>query len=175
MIFSQALIAAVFTASAVGKVRDRSGFTKSIGTFKVVPDSWLRFVAPLLLAAEVTTVALLCAGVLPAVDRVIPLGLGLGVLLLVTYTAGLISVRVRKMHVNCHCFGATTVPVSWYDVVRNAVLVAGAALGLAAGVPADRPAATDAILIALIALAAALVITNLSNVVNTAIRVGGTD
>jgi len=79
------------------------------------------------------------------------------------------------MRVACHCFGASPATVSWYDVARNGLLIAAAGAGLAAGVPGQRLPATDAALVALSALAAPLVITNLANVVSTTVRVAGND
>jgi hypothetical protein len=175
VIFSGVVVAMTFAASAVGKARDLPGFHQAVGAFALVPAGRVRLVASVLFGAEVVTVLLLVAGLLPGAAATVPIGLALGGLLLVAYTVGLVTVQVRKMQVTCHCFGASPVPVSWYDVARNVLLLAVAVTGVVAGVPADRPALADSVLVALFGVAAALIITNLATVVATAVRAGGTE
>lgn len=175
LVFGQVLIGATFAASALGKVRDPDGFARAAAAFRLIPPGRVPLVARLLAAAEALVVALLVVGVVPAAGVAATAGLGLAVALLVAYTIGLISVRVRGMAVTCHCFGASPMLVSWWDVVRNVLLVGGAGWGLAAGDPAPRLPAGDGVLVAMTALGAALIVTNLSNVVNTAVHVAGAE
>lgn len=180
LVFGQVLIGATFAASALGKVRDPDGFARAAAAFRLIPPGRVPLVARLLAAAEALVVALLVVGLLvvgvvPAAGVAATAGLGLAVALLVAYTIGLISVRVRGMAVTCHCFGASPMLVSWWDVVRNVLLVGGAGWGLAAGDPAPRLPAGDGVLVAMTALGAALIVTNLSNVVNTAVHVAGAE
>jgi hypothetical protein len=175
LVFGQVLIGATFAASALGKVRDPDGFTQAAAAFRLIPPGRVRVVARLLMVAELLVVALLAVGLVPAVSIAVTIGLGTAVVLLIAYTVGLLAVRVRGMTVTCHCFGASPAPVSWWDVVRNVLLVAGAAWGMAAGNPESRLPAGDGILVAMLALAAALIVTNLTNVVNTAVRVAGAE
>src|SRR4051812_32002851 len=170
VIFSAVVVAVTFAASAVGKARDLPGFHQAIGAFALVPVRQVRLVASVLFGAEVVTVLLLLGALLPGVAATVPIGLALGGLLLIAYTAGLVTVQVRRIEVPCHCFGASPVPVSWYDVARNVVLLAVAGTGVVAGVPADRPALADSVLIGAFGVAAALIIANLATVVATAVR-----
>lgn len=175
LVFGPVLIGATFAASALGKIRDPEGFAQAAGAFRLIPAARVPIVARLLTVTEVLVVALLVVGLVPAAGVATTAGLGLAGALLVAYTAGLIAVRVRGMTVTCHCFGASPAPVSWWDVARNVLLAAGAGWGLAAGHPEARLAVGDGILVAMTALAAALILTNLSNVVNTAVHVAGAE
>ena len=175
LVFGQILIGATFAASALGKIRDPDGFLQAATAFRLIPPGQIRMVTRLLLVAELLVVASLAIGVVPAVGVATTIGLGLAVALLGAYTVALVAVRLRKMAVTCHCFGASPAPVSWWDVVRNVLLVAGAVSGLAAGSPESRLPVGDAILVAMVALAVALIVTNLANVVNTAVRVAGAE
>ncbi|WP_433219910.1 MauE/DoxX family redox-associated membrane protein [Dactylosporangium sp. CS-047395] len=172
-LFGLTVIALTFAASAVSKLRDRGGFVQSIRAFQVVPERLSGPVATLLTGVEVAVVAVLALGT--AVPAVVPPALVAAAALLVAYTAGLVSVRVRGLHVPCHCFGASPVPVSWYDIARNALLLGIAGLALAAGTPADPLAGVDAVLVALAGAATTLVVTNLANVVHTVVTAAGTD
>jgi hypothetical protein len=175
LVFGHVLIGATFAAAALGKARDPDGFDQAAAAFRLIPPKRLRIVARLLMAVELLIVALLAVGLLPAAGIAITIGLGIAAALLIAYTVGLIAVRVRGMTVTCHCFGAGPAPVSWWDVVRNVLLVGGAALGMAAGNPESRLPVGDAILVVMLALIAALIVTNLTNVVNTAVRVAGAE
>ncbi len=174
LVFGQTVVAATFLASLVSKLRDPEGFEAAVRSFKLVAPRWIQPVARTLTAVEVVTVALLLAGYLPAAGLAGRLGLGLGGLLLLGYTAALTTVRVRGMRVACHCFGASPAHVSWYDVARNLLLLACAGIGLSAGIPDARLSATDTVLVALVGVCAALLVTNLANVVLTAVQVPGT-
>jgi hypothetical protein len=175
LVFGQVLIGATFAASALGKVRDPDGFAQAAGAFRLIPADRVPIVARLLTVADLLVVALLVVGLVPAAGVATTAGLGIAVALLVAYTVGLIAVRVRGMTVTCHCFGASPAPVSWWDVVRNVVLVGGAGWGMAVRGPESRLPVGDGILVAMVALAAALILTNLSNVMNTAVHVAGAE
>jgi len=167
-LFGQAVIALTFAASVASKLRDRGGFVQSVRAFQLVPPRLAGAVAAGLTSAEVVVVALLAAGAVPALTATVRPALLLATALLLAYTGGLVSVRARGLHVPCHCFGASPVPVSWYDVGRNVLLLAVAGVALAAGTPARPLTGLDAVLVALIGAAAALVVTNLATVVHTA-------
>lgn len=174
-LFGQAVIALTFAASAVSKLRDRGGFVQSVRAFQLVPARLTGAAAVALTSAEAVVVVLLAIGVVPALTAVVVPALLLAVALLLAYTAGLVSVRARGLHVPCHCFGASPLPVSWYDVARNALLLVVAGLALAAGTPAQPLTGRDALLVALAGAAAALVVTNLATVVHTSVTAAGTD
>jgi heme A synthase len=91
------------------------------------------------------------------------------------YAIALTAVRVRGMRVSCHCFGANAAKVSWYDVARNGLLIVGAVAGAMSVTGSGRPSVTDAVLIGMIALAAALILINLADVMDTARKAGEID
>ncbi|MER7007504.1 MauE/DoxX family redox-associated membrane protein [Dactylosporangium sp. NPDC000555] len=172
-LFGLTVIGLTFAASAVSKLRDRGGFVQSVRAFQLLPERLTGAVATLLTSTEVAVVALLALGT--AKPDVVPPVLVVAAALLVAYTAGLVSVRARGLHVPCHCFGASPVPVSWYDIARNGLLLGIAGLALAAGTPAEPLTGVDAVLVALAGAATTLVVTNLANVVHTAVTAAGTD
>jgi hypothetical protein len=174
LVFGQILVGATFAASALSKVRDPDGFRQAAAAFRLMPDGRVDVVARGLTAAEVLVVVLLAVGLAPAAAIAATVGLGVAGALLVAYTIGLIAVRARGMDVACHCFGASPLAVSWWDVARNALLLGGAALGLAAGDPTRLPIG-DGILVGMAALAAALIVTNLNTVVSTAVHAAGAE
>ncbi|WP_433061432.1 MauE/DoxX family redox-associated membrane protein [Dactylosporangium sp. CS-033363] len=174
-LFGVTVIALTFAASAVSKLRDRGGFVQSIRAFQVLPERLTGATAIALTSAEVAVVGLLTLALLPVFSPFVPYVLGIAAVLLVAYTAGLVSVRARGLHVPCHCFGASPVPVSWFDIARNVLLLGIAGLALAAGTPADPLAGVDAVLVALAGAATTLVVTNLANVVHTVVTAAGTD
>ena len=174
LVFGQTVVVATFLAALASKLRDPEGFTAAIRGFKLVAPQRVQPLARLLTAAEVVTVALALAAYLPAATVAARLGLVLAGVLLLGYTAALVTVRVRGMRVACHCFGASPAHVSWYDVARNALLLGCVGVGLAGGAGGLRLSTTDTALVALAGLCAALLITNLANVVSTAVRVPGT-
>lgn len=175
LVFGQVLIGATFAASALGKIRDPDGFAQAAAAFRLIPDRRVRLVARLLTMGEVLVVTLLAAGLAPAGGIAVPIGLAVAVALLIAYTVGLIAVRVRGMTVACHCFGASPAAVSWWDVARNGLFLGGAAVGVAGGEAQSGLPFGDAVLVAMVGLAAALIVSNVSNVVTTVVRVAGAE
>lgn len=161
-VFAPVVLGLTFLASLTGKLRDREGFRRAIGAFRIVPGAGVRPLVPVLIAAEAVVVVLLVVN-----GRFGSVG---AAALLAAYTTALVMVLSRRMKVACHCFGVTPLPVSWIDVARNVLLLAVAAAGMVAH---GRPPASDALLIALLAAIVAVVVTNLANVVSTALVVPG--
>lgn len=123
------LLAAVFVAAAVAKLRDPAGTTR---TFRA-----LRLPAPRRLARLVPVTELLIAGVLVARPWI---G-GLAALAALVAFSVLLAGEVRNgSGVSCGCFGTTSsAPISAVELVRNALL--GGLAVLAALV--ERPVAPD--------------------------------
>ena len=118
ILFAQVVVVATFAASALAKARDLDGFHRTLVAFRIAGDRSARRLAPVVLAVEVLAVLL---------TLLVPYaGLALGAALLIAYTGLLVSVRAHGTSVGCHCFGRTPEPVSWWDVARNLVLLAGA-------------------------------------------------
>jgi hypothetical protein len=127
LLLARVVVVATFTSSALAKARDLDGFHGTLLAFRVASDRRARRLAPLVLAAEVLAV------LLAAVPATAYAGLALATGLLVAYTALLVAARSRGATAGCHCFGRRPQPLSWWDVGRNAVLLAAVAAGLASG------------------------------------------
>ncbi|WP_030275331.1 MauE/DoxX family redox-associated membrane protein [Streptomyces sp. NRRL B-24484] len=128
------LLALVFAASAVSKVRGRAAFTAfedALRGMRLVPAGRVRRTALLVAAAETALPPLLA---LPATATA---GLLLAVGLLAGLTASVAVTLRRGAVVGCPCFGATAVPLGRRHLVRNLLLTAAALTALAA---AHRPA-----------------------------------
>nr|WP_230887175.1 MauE/DoxX family redox-associated membrane protein [Streptomyces spinoverrucosus] len=78
----------------------------------------------------VTTEAVIVVAL--AVPATVAVGFGIAVLLLSAFTAGLVGVLRRGTRESCHCFGGGSSPVTPRHVVRNAILIAAALVGLLA-------------------------------------------
>ncbi|MEV4483909.1 MauE/DoxX family redox-associated membrane protein [Micromonospora coxensis] len=157
------LLALVFLAAVVGKLRTRSDFADfvaTVGRFGV-PARWTRPVAATAVAAEAAVVVLLVTpGAAPA-------GLALAVVLLATLTAALVATLRRGERPACRCFGAGDTPIGRRHVLRNLALGAVALLGLAAALGGDGGSpSTAAVLLATgVALPLAAVVIRLDDLV----------
>lgn len=117
------MLALVFLASAVAKAGNFGGFVAAVRQLRLVPGTMPRPVARLVVAAEFGTVGLL---LLPAPAA----GFGLAVVLAVLFSV-VIEVSVRRgIRVPCPCFGASGDFLNRKQLVRNALLVVVAIVGL---------------------------------------------
>lgn len=145
------LLAVVFGWSAAGKLRSPAAF----GEFARSLAPLVRRYTPaavLLTAAEVALAPLVL--VAPA------WGFGLACVLLAVLAAGVLVVVRRRLAVRCRCFGAGGGQLGVRHAVRNLVLLAVGAAGLAATVAG--PAGSTAVG-ALLAAGAAVVLATLVN------------
>jgi len=130
-IFSRCLLGVVFAVSAAGKLRSRStvrAFVTSVLDMRVVPRPLTAAVAWAVIAAEtVTAIALL----LPSPPVVAAAALTLAALMLAAFLGAIVVVLRRGRPLSCRCFGVSSAPLGPPHLVRNAVLVAVAAVGLA--------------------------------------------
>ncbi len=119
----------VFVASASGKVRNDafSGFVTTLRVLRLAPAAWARPLAFLVVAGEAVAAGLL------VVWSTAGLALS-GLLLLVFCVAIEVAVR-RGVKVPCRCFGSSADLLSRRHLVRNGMLLALVALGLAASGP----------------------------------------
>lgn len=145
LVFAQAVVVATFGASALAKARDLDGFHGTLLAFRVAADRPARLLAPVVLGAELLAVAL--AVLVPRA------GLALAAALLVAYTVLLATARARGTTAGCHCFGRRPLPLSWWDVGRNLILLAGVAAGFAGSGSAEDPVPALAAGAALVLLA----------------------
>ncbi|MET7962628.1 MauE/DoxX family redox-associated membrane protein [Micromonospora zamorensis] len=157
------LLALVFLAAVVGKLRTQAGFAAfvgSVGQFGV-PDRWTVPAARVAVAAEAAVVVLLAA------PRTVPVGLVLAVGLLGVLTAAIVGALRRGARPACRCFGAADAPVGPRHVGRNIALAAVALLGLLGWATATGPPpSASAVLVAVgVAVPLAAVVVRLDDLV----------
>ncbi|WP_086851162.1 MauE/DoxX family redox-associated membrane protein [Amycolatopsis kentuckyensis] len=116
-----ALIAVVFAASSLSKLRDFRGFARSVPALVPMPARWVRPVAVAVVAAE------LGSAVLVPVTAVG--GFVLATALLLAFTAAIAASLRRGRRAPCRCFGATETPIGPRHLVRNTLLICFAVLG----------------------------------------------
>jgi hypothetical protein len=142
---ARALIATVFAAAFLGKVRGASRFgrfTETIGRLAILPERAARGAALAIVAAEGTAAVLL---VVPATVRG---GFVLAIALLVVFVAVAVRAVRGGIFAECRCFGSKGAVMGHAMIARNLLLISIAALGLAgAAVPTGHlPAAAAATL-----------------------------
>jgi len=130
---ARAVLIVVMVVAAIGKLRrpaDLVAVMRAMGLPRI-PGA-----AVTIGIAELACAALLV--VAPVPGFVLALGLLAG------FTGGLVSAIHRGARVACHCFGASATPIGTHHVVRNALLLAVAAGGLACTRAGGTPAAAAA-------------------------------
>jgi uncharacterized membrane protein YphA (DoxX/SURF4 family) len=164
LMFCRLAIAATFGWSALGKLRDMQAFRAAITAFRVLPARWSAPLAWAFVGGEVVVLLLLLSG-LPALWR---LGFALAALLLTLFSAALLSVIRRNMAINCNCFGRSEQQISWYDLVRNGLLLLCCAFGGCLPAAAQqRVAVGAAILLGVMSLVFVVLVTHLEDIVET--------
>ncbi|MDE2994195.1 MAG: hypothetical protein OXU67_09965 [Chloroflexota bacterium] len=129
LLFSAITMALAFTLSSAGKATNRAAFERTIGDLRLVPQRLTQPLALAVLAAESAVVVLIVLGGLVPGTALLRAGFLLALGLLVLFTAVLLSTLARRLTTSCACFGATTKPVSGWDVVRNGGLLLCAGAG----------------------------------------------
>ncbi|HEX6353267.1 MauE/DoxX family redox-associated membrane protein [Actinophytocola sp.] len=152
----------VLLVSALSKVRSRkdyADFVASVPAFGI-PASWSGWYAAATLAAELVITGLLLAGVVLAgagAGRWLAgTGLVLAVGLFGVLTVAVWRAVARRSGAVCRCFGPARTPLAHRHVVRNALLLLVAVLGLSAMDVADL--ATAALAASVGAVGAVLVV-----------------
>ncbi len=136
LLFSALTTALAFTLSSASKATNRAAFERTIGDLRLVPQRLTQPLALAVLAAESAVVVLIVLGGIVPGTALLRAGFLLALGLLVLFTAVLLSALVRRLATACACFGATTKPVSGWDVVRNGGLLLCAGAGYwSAGAP----------------------------------------
>lgn len=132
--FCQAIVSLAFAISFAGKALHMPEFTHAVTTFAILPAWASKPAAYLLLTAEFATALLVIAG-----GPLLNAGLVMATALLLVFSFALLSVLRRNMRISCNCFGPSHIPVSRYDVWRNAGLIVICLAGLAATSLANNP------------------------------------
>ncbi|TDD53748.1 methylamine utilization protein MauE [Kribbella antibiotica] len=150
------LLGVVFAVSLVGKLRGTGDFVEA--TRRLVPVRFARWDRPLAAAVALVELAVLALLVIqPTVGFLLALGL------LAAFTVGLAAALRRGESAPCHCFGSGSTPLGRRHVVRNAVLLTIAGLGLA--FPAASPPFAELLPAATIAIAAAAIVIRFDDLV----------
>ncbi len=124
LMFCRIVIGVTFAYSFLTKVRDVNGFARTITNFKLLPGRLSRPAAILFLFGELVVVFLITGG-----GRLLPIGFGLAILLLLLFTTALTWTLTRNIQTPCHCFGVDKQPVTIYDLWRNTGFILCAAGG----------------------------------------------
>ena len=118
------VLASVFFVSGVAKLRDRSG-AATAATNLGVPRGAAKGAATTASVLELAAAGLLLTPLFLA-------GAALAAALLLVFTTAVALTLRRGEHPDCHCFGTLhSTPVGWMTLVRNLVLLGGAAVVVA--------------------------------------------
>ncbi|MCR6488726.1 methylamine utilization protein MauE [Amycolatopsis sp. OK19-0408] len=118
-----ALVAVVFAASSVAKLRDFRGFARSVPVLAPMPTRLVRPVSVTVVAAEAGI------AVLVAVPATAAAGFVLATALLLAFSAAIGTALRGGRRTPCRCFGAADTPIGPRHLARNAVLACFAVLG----------------------------------------------
>jgi Methylamine utilisation protein MauE len=113
----------VMAIAAAGKLRAPGELVAAMRAMALPASISTPAGAALVAFAELSAVAALV--LVPVAGYVIVIGL------LVAFTAGLARAIARRTTASCRCFGATAQPIGRAHIVRNVLLLAIAAIGLA--------------------------------------------
>lgn len=124
----RASLATLFAAAAMHKIRDPQSFIRTFAEYDILPRRFSASGAIALVAAELS----IATGLLIA-PRGIPVGFAAVSLLLIYSLAIIVNLIRGRLEIDCGCLGpashgpASRQPLSAWLVVRNGVLILGAA------------------------------------------------
>lgn len=125
LLFARTAVIFTFALSSVGKLLNISLFQDTLRSFHLYHKSIREIVSGIVVGAEVGVVALLLSG-----RRLVEAGFVLATILLAFFSCALIFLLAKRGSASCNCFGASKRRVSPLDLLRNALLLLCAALGL---------------------------------------------
>jgi uncharacterized protein YjeT (DUF2065 family) len=132
-VFAAAALTLVLLVSGLSKLRSPENFRRALATYRAIPA---RAVSSLVVAVPGVELSFALAQWVPALSRVAGMGL---CAMFGAFTLLLLHSLLTGQESDCGCFGsATHEPVSWFSVLRNAVLIGLAVMGLVAGDGAAR-------------------------------------
>lgn len=129
-LFSRFCLSTAFILAGLAKTSKRDEFERAVRGFKLVPRSYVPYVAVWLPRFELATGLLIALGILTV------LAASLAGVAVLAFTAGVAIALARGRRIDCGCFGQFGKPITWLTVARNAVL-----LTMALVVVAMRPVA----------------------------------
>jgi uncharacterized membrane protein YphA (DoxX/SURF4 family) len=125
----------LFLWAAATKVPDMAAFAETVANYRLLPAALVPAASSAVIGVEIAAGLLLLSGRLAR-----GAALAASALLLV-FTAGLAQALLRGIDLRCGCFGGTE-NATWWTVLRDLVMLAGAALVAARGpgrlLPAPR-------------------------------------
>lgn len=127
LFFCRVSTALIFASAFFGKATNIGAFEETVARFDLFPRRFARPAAWFLLGGELIVVILMLLG-----GVWVEWGLALGALLLLSFSLALASVLARNIQTSCNCFGASTKPVTSYDLWRNACFISCALGGYTA-------------------------------------------
>jgi hypothetical protein len=129
------LVGLVFAVSAVSKLRGRKEFGEFIRATRVLAVATIPGYQGSRAGARRIGVAIIGGEAAVPVLLVVPgaagIGLGIAIVLLAVFAVGIAAAMRRGLRTSCGCFGSSSAPLGPRHLVRNAFLVAAAAIGLA--------------------------------------------
>jgi Methylamine utilisation protein MauE len=160
--FCRWVIGITFAVSAIGKATSMVSFRAAVAEFGVLPARLTDPVAAGTVAAEGLVVVLVALG-----GGWATAGFVLAMALLAVFSAALVLALRRKAGVSCNCFGSSERRISWYDVLRNAALVACCIAGLwgAHSWAGGRPGVGLVLVLGLMAATFMVIVSNLEDIV----------
>jgi hypothetical protein len=154
----------VFAVSAVSKLRSRRAFGELVSSLRQfgLPSAWRRPVGVMVAAGEAAIPLLLGAAALAgpasamAARSMAGAGFALATVLLAAFTVAIARALRRGVRPPCRCFGASSTPLGRSHLVRNSLLLAVTATGLAGALagpiaPSDSAGAAVAVLPGIVA------------------------
>lgn len=116
-LLSRLILAVVFIAAAWPKLWDPQSFLEAISNYRVVPEMYLPYMAVILPSLEILVGLCLLIGINVRAAALLCLAM------LSLFIMGMIQAMVRKIDLDCGCFGEQTpVQVSSLSVLRNIAL-----------------------------------------------------
>jgi hypothetical protein len=156
---SRCLLAVVFLASFVSKVRGRARYAGYLAATRRLTPRWALSRVPAGALAAVVVAAEAAVPVLLAVPGLVLAGLALSVVLLTGFAVATAAALRRGERAPCHCFGSAQRQLDGGHVVRDGVLLAVAVAGVIAAASGAGPLdATRAAAVAAVSIAAAVVV-----------------
>ncbi|MFC0112006.1 MauE/DoxX family redox-associated membrane protein [Kibdelosporangium aridum] len=135
------LMCVVFGVSAAGKLgggRWRA-FMASTGLLRLLPPSLRTWAAGAVVVAEPAIAAALAGAVVLGDPVAEVAGFAGAAALLMVFTGAIVISLRRGDRTPCRCFGAGATPLGWPHVMRNAVLLIVAGVGLAGAAAGGAP------------------------------------
>jgi hypothetical protein len=109
--FCKITLGLLFLISFFSKLRTFSQYVNTINDFRLLPESFTRLAAVLVLISELLIVLFLFKWQVIAFC--------LASMLLLIFSAAFASVLVRNIQTTCNCFGTSQHPISQVDLFRN--------------------------------------------------------